>query len=84
MLGFSGRFLVLDSAWSPKRSKFDAKVERQPRRLNDGTAFEIYKRYCDQADISRWAREYDVRLKIEHFGSAFYAVSGTFAGASDS
>jgi len=84
MLESSGRFLVLDSAWSPERSKFNAKVERQPRRLNDGTAFEIYKRYCDQADISRCAREYDVRLKIEHFGAAFYAVSGMFAGASGS
>jgi hypothetical protein len=81
MLDSSGRFLVLDSAWSPERSKFNAKVERQPRRLNDGTAFEIYKRYCDRGDISRWMREYDVRLEIEHFGAAFYAVSGTFARA---
>jgi len=59
-------------------------VERQPRRLNDGTAFEIYKRYCDQDDISRWTGEYDVKLDIEHFGPAFYAVSGTFGGTSGS
>jgi ubiquinone/menaquinone biosynthesis C-methylase UbiE len=78
MLDSSGRFLILDSAWSPERSKFNAKVERQRRRLNDGTAFEIYKRYCDQGDISRWSREYDVELSIEHFGPAFYAVSGAF------
>jgi ubiquinone/menaquinone biosynthesis C-methylase UbiE len=84
MLDSSGRFLILDSAWSPERSKFNAKVERQPRRLNDGTAFEIYKRYCDQDDISRWAREYDVRLDVEHFGAAFYAVSGTFGETSGS
>jgi hypothetical protein len=25
-----------------------------------------------------WAREYDVKLNVEHFGPAFYAVSGTF------
>ncbi len=84
MLTASGRFLILDSAWSPQRSKFNAKVERQPRRLNDGTAFEIYKRYCDQRDIARWAKEYDVKLSIEHFGPAFYAVSGTFNGTSGS
>jgi ubiquinone/menaquinone biosynthesis C-methylase UbiE len=84
MLDSSGRFLILDSAWSPERSKFNAKVERQPRRLNDGTAFEIYKRYCDQDDISRWAKEYDVKLDVEHFGPAFYAVSGTFGGTSGS
>jgi len=84
MLDASGRFLILDSAWSPERSKFNAKVERQPRRLNDGTAFDIYKRYCDQADISRWAKGYDVKLGIEHFGPAFYAVSGTFGATSGS
>lgn len=80
MLDSSGRFLILDSAWSPERSKFNVKVERQPRRLNDGTTFEIYKRYCDRDDISRWARQYDAKLSIEHFGPAFYAVSGTFGG----
>jgi demethylmenaquinone methyltransferase/2-methoxy-6-polyprenyl-1,4-benzoquinol methylase len=84
MLNSSGRFLILDSAWSPERSKFNAKVERQPRQLNDGTVFEIYKRYCDQGDISRWATEYDVKLDIEHFGPAFYAVSGEYGGTSRS
>src|SRR5262245_6608631 len=73
MLDSSGRFLILDSAWSPERAEFNAKVERQPRRLNDGTVFEIYKRYCDQNDFRRWAREFDISLRIEHFGPAFYA-----------
>ena len=73
-----GRFLILDSAWSLERAKFNRKVERQPRQLTDGTPFEIYKRYCDRDDISRWAREHDAELSIEHFGPAFYAVSGVF------
>ena len=80
MLDSSGRFLFLDSAWSPERAKFNAKVERQRRRLNDGTAFEIYKRYCDRDDIRRWEREFDVAVRIEHFGPAFFAVSGSFGG----
>jgi ubiquinone/menaquinone biosynthesis C-methylase UbiE len=84
MLGPSGRLLILDSAWSPERSKFNAKVERQSRRLNDGTTFEIYKRYRDGSDISRWARRYDVDLNIEHFGQGFYAVSGRFVETSGS
>jgi ubiquinone/menaquinone biosynthesis C-methylase UbiE len=79
MLDSRGRFIILDSAWNPERSKFNAKVERQRRRLNDGTAFEIYKRYCDQADISSWATKYDVRLSVEYFGTAFFAVSGMFS-----
>jgi demethylmenaquinone methyltransferase/2-methoxy-6-polyprenyl-1,4-benzoquinol methylase len=78
MLGSSGRFLILDSAWSAERSKVNEKVERQTRRLNDGTAFEVYKRYCDSSDLARWTRNYGAELRIEHVGPAFYAVSGTF------
>ena len=78
LLKSGGRFLILDSAWSPERAKFNSKVERQPRQLTDGTRFEIYKRYCDRSDISRWAEEHDVTLHLEHFGPAFYAVSGVF------
>lgn len=74
----SGRFLILDSAWSPERARFNAKAERQERRLNDGTRFEIYKRYFDQRDLSGWANKYDVTISIEHFGTAFFAVSGRF------
>ncbi|HZI78525.1 MAG TPA: class I SAM-dependent methyltransferase [Vicinamibacterales bacterium] len=78
MLDASGRFLILDSAWSPERAMSNHKVEHQPRRLNDGTTFEIYKRYCDRDDIARWAADYGVELEVEHFGRAFYAVSGAF------
>jgi ubiquinone/menaquinone biosynthesis C-methylase UbiE len=78
MLEAGGRFLILDSAWSAERAKFNAKVERQARQLNDGTAFDIYKRYCDRDDISGWTHAYGVTLRIEHFGQAFYAVSGAF------
>ena len=78
MLKAGGRFLILDSAWSAERAKFNRKVERQSRQLNDGTLFEIYKRYCDQDDISGWADAYGVTRRIEHFGQAFYAVSGVF------
>jgi demethylmenaquinone methyltransferase/2-methoxy-6-polyprenyl-1,4-benzoquinol methylase len=81
MLRAGGRFLILDSAWSAERAKFNAKVERQARQLNDGTAFDIYKRYCDRDDISGWTHAYGVTLRIEHFGQAFYAVSGAFNSA---
>jgi len=78
MLVPNGRFLILDSAWSPEREKFNAKVERQARRLNDGTHFDIYKKYCDQDDISFWPQKYQVTIRIEYFQSAFFAVSGSF------
>jgi ubiquinone/menaquinone biosynthesis C-methylase UbiE len=74
-----GRFLILDSAWSAERARFNAKSERQKRHLNDGTPFEIYKRYIDRQDISGWERKYDATISIEYFGTAFFAVSGRFA-----
>ena len=77
MLVPGGRFLILDSAWSAQRARFNAKVERQQRRLNDGTLFEIYKRYLDEQDIAAWTDKYRVTLSIEHFGTAFLAVSGS-------
>jgi 2-polyprenyl-3-methyl-5-hydroxy-6-metoxy-1,4-benzoquinol methylase len=78
MLASGGQCLILESAWSAQRAKVNAKVERQTRRLNDGTDFEIYKRYCDRDDIARWETEHSFVPRIEHFGQAFCAVSGTF------
>lgn len=74
----SGRFLILDSAWTPARIPFATKVGRQERRLKDGTRFDIYKRYCDRQDIGAWATTYGVTISVEHFGDAFFAVSGEF------
>jgi demethylmenaquinone methyltransferase/2-methoxy-6-polyprenyl-1,4-benzoquinol methylase len=78
MLGSSGRFLLLDSAWSDERARFNKKIEQQQRHLNDGTSFDIYKRYCDREDVLGWANKYDAMLCVEHFGTAFFAVSGRF------
>jgi ubiquinone/menaquinone biosynthesis C-methylase UbiE len=78
LLTSAGGFLILDSAWSPERAQFNRKEERQARQTNDGTPFEIYKRYCDRDDISRWEQEHTVDVRIEYFGPAFYAVSGVF------
>lgn len=74
-----GSVLILDSAWSPARAAVNAKVERQVRPLNDGTSFEIYKRYFDAGDIDAWSRSHGVRTTTEHLGAAFLAVTGTFA-----
>jgi demethylmenaquinone methyltransferase/2-methoxy-6-polyprenyl-1,4-benzoquinol methylase len=79
LLDSSGQFLILDSAWSDERARFNAKSERQERRLNDGTHFEVYKRYCSREDIAGWAKQYGLTLVMEHFGTAFCAISGRFA-----
>jgi ubiquinone/menaquinone biosynthesis C-methylase UbiE len=72
------RVLILDSAWTDLRAKFNQKVEQQTRRLNDGTEFQIYKRYLSREDIGAWDRKYGLRTTIEHFGEAFCAVSAAF------
>ena len=80
MLDTGGRFLILESAWSSERARFNTKSERQERHLNDGTRFEIYKRYIDQQDAADWATKYRANIAIEYFGTAFVAVSGMFEG----
>jgi ubiquinone/menaquinone biosynthesis C-methylase UbiE len=75
----SGRLLILDSAWTELRARFNQKEERQERRLKDGTRFEIYKRYLDRQDIARWEEKYRLNVRIEHFGAAFCAVLGRFS-----
>jgi hypothetical protein len=72
------RVLILESAWTPLRAKFNEKVGRQQRRLNDGTEFDIYKRYVSRDDIAAWDRKYGLTSRIEHFGEALCAVSGSF------
>lgn len=74
----SGRFLILDSAWSNLRARYNVKVGQQQRRLNDGTVFDIYKRYLDESDIRRWENQFGAKTHVEHFGAAFCGVSGTF------
>ena len=51
--------------------------------MNDGTRFNIYKRYIDRQDIDGWATKSGVPLTIEHFGTAFVAVSGRFSTRDD-
>jgi demethylmenaquinone methyltransferase/2-methoxy-6-polyprenyl-1,4-benzoquinol methylase len=82
MLDAGARFLILDSAWSSERARVNAKVERQERRLNDGSLFQVYKRYLDRRDIHEWATKHRVATSIEHFGAAFVAVSGRFQSRS--
>jgi len=74
-----GRFLILDSAWTELRARFNVKEGTQVRRLNDGTEFEIYKRYLDMKDIATWSECHRVETHIEYFGTALFGVRGHFA-----
>ena len=78
MLQPGGRFLILDSAWTELRARFNAKTETQTRRLNDGEEFGVYKRYLDRLDIAKWKSLYGAMTDVEYFGEALFAVSGRF------
>jgi hypothetical protein len=71
-----GRFMILESAWSAERQRHNQKIEQQRRCLNDGTAFDVYKRYIDHSDVARWQKQYEATFNVEYFGPAFCAISG--------
>jgi ubiquinone/menaquinone biosynthesis C-methylase UbiE len=72
------RVLILESAWTDLRARFNEKAGRQARRLNDGTEFDIYKRYISRADIAAWGSKHGLTANIEYFGEALCAVSLSF------
>jgi SAM-dependent methyltransferase len=71
----SAPVLILESAWTGLRARFNEKAGRQGRRLNDGAEFDIYKRYISRADIAAWGAKYELASNIEYFGAALCAVS---------
>jgi len=71
-----GRFLILDSVWTETRSKTRGKSGNQKRRLNDGTEFEIYKKYFDRPDIDNIGVNYGFKIDLHHFGETFCGFSG--------
>ena len=47
----SARIMIIDSAWSEKRSKHRQKEGIEKRLLNDGRAFRVYKKYFERSEI---------------------------------
>lgn len=66
-----GKIIILDSAWSNKRVKTRKKEGRQVRKLNNGTAFDIYKRYLTKEDLRIMSKRESLNINIEYFGDAF-------------
>lgn len=79
MLRPQGSFVLMDSIWTAERAKRRAKEGCQQRLLNDGSAFTIYKRYLERADLEAMGRKHDVDLSILHEGRVFIAAEGVFA-----
>jgi len=68
--------ILIDSSWSKKRQKYRSKEGVQERVLNDGSKFNIYKRYFDKCDIEKMFKKYHFRIESSYTGDVFLAVRG--------
>lgn len=75
-LNNKGKILVLDSTWNQQRALTREKEGKQVRRLNNGTQFNIYKKYFDQTDIESFGSKHNLKIEVHHFGSTFCAFTG--------
>lgn len=66
--------LLIDSAWSDKRSRYRQKTGLQKRVLNDGRAFCVPKRYFGKEEIEELLGKNSFHIRSHFFGDAFLAV----------
>ncbi|UCD04717.1 MAG: class I SAM-dependent methyltransferase [candidate division WOR-3 bacterium] len=71
--------LWIDGSWSPIRKKYRDKSGLQERKLENGRAFSIFKRYFDEHDIESFLHENSLVRKAFYFGDVFFAVSTVLA-----
>ena len=74
----NAKFVIIDSVWSEERAATRSRTGLQKRRLNDGRAFEIYKRYFTKEDLEDIARAHRVNLDVIHEGRVFITAVGAF------
>ncbi len=72
----SGKFLIFDSTWNEERARTREKQGKHQRKLNNGRAFDIYKRYFEKDDIIRMGKQYRLTLSLGHVGRIFIAATG--------
>lgn len=67
--------LVIDSVWSDERKPVREKEGMQKRRLNDGSEFEIFKKYFAPKEVASIGNGSGFKSKIEYFGKAMFVAS---------
>jgi cyclopropane fatty-acyl-phospholipid synthase-like methyltransferase len=68
----NGKIVIVDSTWSDERARKRQKEGRQIRKLNNGTTFDIYKKYFTVNDLEEIAKRESLHINIEYFGKAFF------------
>ena len=71
-----GRLVLIDSVWSAERANTRSKSGMQTRRLNDGRAFEIFKRYFTEEDLLEIGEGSGFRMRMLHNGRVFLCAAG--------
>ncbi len=67
--------LWIDGSWSSIRKKYREKSGLQERKLKDGRAFKIFKRYFDEHDIESFLQENSMAKQDFYFGDVFFVVN---------
>lgn len=68
------RIVIIDSTWSDDRLKTRLKYGNQIRKLNDGTEFNIFKKYFDEKDIYEFGSKYNLKTEILYFGKTMFVA----------
>ena len=71
----NGKIVIVDSTWSDERARKRSKEGRQIRKLNNGTTFDIYKKYFTAGDLEEIAKRESLHINIEYFGKAFFIAT---------
>ncbi len=66
--------LLIDSAWSDKRSRYRQKTGLQKRVLNDGREFCVPKNYFGKEEIEELLGKNGFQIRSHFFGDTFLAV----------
>lgn len=69
--------LLIDSVWSEDRAKLREKDGIQSRKLNDGTEFQIYKKYFTKTEAESIGENYGFKSTLKYFGKTMFISSLT-------
>lgn len=70
-ISVSGQIFVIDSTWNDERAD-KLKEGLQSRKLNDGTEFEIYKKYFDKDEINSLGKKHGFKTNVKYIGKTMF------------
>jgi ubiquinone/menaquinone biosynthesis C-methylase UbiE len=69
-----GELMVVDSLWSPRRSKYRKQEGVEKRVIKDGRKFKVFKRYLDQRGMARLLQSHGFTINSLYVGDMLLAI----------